>query len=57
MYYIWKDKIEYKNHSHPQDYHSPGSPEYANLIVKGFNATVKVNEFFEKEFKSNEKNI
>jgi hypothetical protein len=52
MYYIWKDKIEYKNHSHPQDYHSPGSYEYANLIVKGFNATVKVNESFEKEFKS-----
>jgi hypothetical protein len=52
MYYAWKDKIEYKNHTHPQDYHSPGSIEYCNLIVKGFNATVNVNESFEKEFKS-----
>jgi hypothetical protein len=40
MYYIWKDKIEYKNNNHPQDYHSPGSMEYYDLIMKGFNTTV-----------------
>ena len=52
MYYIWKDKIEYKNHNHPQDYHSPGSMEYYDLIMKGFNTCAEVNQSFEKEFKS-----
>ena len=56
-YYIWKDKIEYKNYTHPKDYRSPGDIEYYNLIMKGFNTSVEVNESFEKEFKSNEKNI
>jgi hypothetical protein len=49
---LGKIKLNIKIYNHPQDYHSPGSIEYCNLIVKGFNATVQVNESFEKEFKS-----
>ena len=52
MYYIWKDKIEYKNYNHPQDYHSPGNMEYYELVLNGFNKTIEVNKSFEKEFKS-----
>jgi hypothetical protein len=51
-YYIWKDKIEYKNYNHPQDYSSPGSMEYFELIMKGFDNTIKINESFEEKFKS-----
>jgi hypothetical protein len=52
IYYIWKDNIKYKNYTHPQDYYSPGSMEYFELIMKGFYNTIKVNKPFEKEFKS-----
>ena len=52
IYYIWKDNIKYKNYTHPQDYDSPGSMEYFELIMKGFYNTIKVNDSFEKEFKS-----
>jgi hypothetical protein len=50
-YYTWKDKIQYKNYNHPKDYHSPVDMEYYNLIIKGFNTSIKVNESFEKQFK------
>ena len=49
-YYIWKDKIDYKNHEHPKDYHSPGDIEYYQLIIKGYNVTLESNKLFEKEF-------
>ena len=52
MYYIWKDNIKYKNYNHPHDYHSPLNIEYFQLIMKGFNETIRVNQSFEKEFKS-----
>jgi len=42
-YYMWKDKIEYKNHEHPRDYHSPSDMEYANLIIKGIRNTLDNN--------------
>jgi len=42
-YYMWKDKIEYKNHEHPRDYHSPSNMEYANLIIKGIQNTLDNN--------------
>jgi hypothetical protein len=50
-YYIWKDKIEYKNYNHPQDYSHPGGIQYPELIIKGFNTSIEVNKSFEKEFK------
>lgn len=53
MYYIWKDKIDYKNYNHPSDYHSPGSVEYYDLILRGLNKTLEINKSFEKEFYDN----
>ena len=48
-YYMWKDEIKYKNHTHPQDYHSPAHISYYELVMKGYNVTSEVNEFLEKE--------
>lgn len=49
-YFIWKDKINYKNHEHPQDYDYPAGEGYMDLIIKSILTTQKVNELFEKEF-------
>jgi hypothetical protein len=35
-----KDNIKYKHHEHPKDYFSPGSNQYAELVVKGINNSI-----------------
>ena len=50
IYYIWKDKIEYKHFQHSKDFECPIAPSYSNLIEIGAQAALDFNQQFHKKF-------
>jgi hypothetical protein len=49
IYYIWKDKIEYKHFQHSKDFECPVAPSYSDLIERGAKASLNFNEQFRKD--------